>query len=157
MLYEFNVYQMQVDDHVFWVAESKSLKGCVGQGDSADEAIKELSANEIEWINTAQEYKIPIPPVTVRKEKQFSGKVSLRFSSFVHEEANNNARDLGISLNQYINDAIVNYNAMCKAQSSLTLSQSTAISETSTTIIDISNRLTKRAPLSLSLNDMEEM
>lgn len=157
MFYEFNVYQMQVEDHVFWVAESRSLKGCVGQGDSADEAIKELSANEIEWINTAKEYRIAIPPKTVRKEKQFSGKVSLRFSPFVHEEASNNAGDLGISLNQYINDAIVSYNAMCKTRSSVTLSQSTAISETSTTIIDISNRLIKKTALSLNLNDMEEM
>lgn len=157
MFYEFNVYQMQVEDHVFWVAESRSLKGCVGQGDSADEAIKELSANEIEWINTAKVYRIAIPPKTVRKEKQFSGKVSLRFSPFVHEEASNNAGDLGISLNQYINDAIVSYNAMCKTRSSVTLSQSTAISETSTTIIDISNRLIKKTALSLNLNDMEEM
>lgn len=157
MIYEFNVYQMQVDEHFFWVAESKSLKGCVGQGDSANEAIDELSANEIEWLETAREYGIPIPPATIRKEKQFSGKVSLRFSPFVHEDANNNARDLGISLNQYINDAIVYYNALYRTKSAFTNPATTAISETSTTIIKLSNHLTKKMPLSLSINDREDL
>ena len=32
MKYEFEVYQMKVEDHLFWVAKSKILKGCVGQG-----------------------------------------------------------------------------------------------------------------------------
>ena len=36
MRYGFNVYQMKVEDHVFWIAESKDLKGCVGQGDTID-------------------------------------------------------------------------------------------------------------------------
>ena len=31
MKYEFEVYQMKVEDHLFWVAKSKILKGCVGQ------------------------------------------------------------------------------------------------------------------------------
>lgn len=46
MLYEANIYQMKVEEHTFWVAESKVLKGCVGQGNSSDEAIKELEENE---------------------------------------------------------------------------------------------------------------
>ena len=36
MKYEFEVYQMQVEDHLFWVARSKILKGCLGQGDTAE-------------------------------------------------------------------------------------------------------------------------
>lgn len=32
MKYEFEVYQMQVEDHLFWVARSKILKGCLGAG-----------------------------------------------------------------------------------------------------------------------------
>lgn len=38
MKYEFEVYQMQVEDHLFWVARSKILKGCLGQGDTAEDA-----------------------------------------------------------------------------------------------------------------------
>lgn len=52
---------MQADDQAFWVAESTSLKGCVGQGETPIEAIKELEQNEQEWINTAKKFNISIP------------------------------------------------------------------------------------------------
>lgn len=45
----------------FWWAESKSLEGCVGQGETREEAISELAMNEIEWIEEAKRYGIPIP------------------------------------------------------------------------------------------------
>lgn len=61
MKYEFKVYQMQVDDHLFWIAKSTTLKGCVGQGDSVQEAISELEINESEWLITAENCNIPIP------------------------------------------------------------------------------------------------
>ena len=109
MLYEFSVYQMKVEEHLFWVAESKSLKGCVGQGETSSEAIRELEENEKEWLETARQFGIPIPPVSCRKEKTYSGKVSLRMSPYVHEKAAETAIDLGISLNQFVNDAIIEY------------------------------------------------
>lgn len=55
MLYEFKVYQMKVENHIFWVAESLSLKGCVGQGETSEDAIKELGENEKEWLDTAKD------------------------------------------------------------------------------------------------------
>ena len=51
MLYPFQVYQTQVEDHKFLIARSASLKGCVGQGETSDEAISELAQNEQEWID----------------------------------------------------------------------------------------------------------
>ena len=63
MLYPFRVYQNKVEEHVFWVAKSTCLKGCVGQGETAEEAISELEVNEQEWLVTAKEAGIPIPPV----------------------------------------------------------------------------------------------
>ena len=61
MKYKFKLYPMQVENHQFWVAESKSLKGCVSQGETAEEAIQELAQNEKEWLIAAKEYGIPIP------------------------------------------------------------------------------------------------
>ena len=110
MKYEFTVYRMSVEGHDFWVAESKSLKGCVGQGETCEEAISELESNELEWLETAKKYGITIPPVSVHKEMEFSGKTMLRLSPFTHEQASENAKRLGISLNQYLNDAVVAYN-----------------------------------------------
>lgn len=114
MKYEFSVYQMEVDGHSFWVAESRFLKGCVGQGDTCDAAIEELSMNEDEWLASARKYNIPIPPQTIRKEASYSGKLSLRISPLLHEEASVLASELGISLNQYITDAIGYYNSVAR-------------------------------------------
>lgn len=111
MKYGFNVYKTQVDDHVFWIAESKDLKGCIGQGETPDEALNELQANEEEWLDAAKEYKIDIPCPTIEKNDQYSGRFVTRISSQVHKEAVENANRQGISLNQYVNNAIVTMNS----------------------------------------------
>lgn len=111
MLYPFQVYQSRVEDHVFWVAKSASLKGCVGQGETAEEAISELEANEREWIATAREVGIPIPAVLVEASQEYSGKLTVRIAPGVHRDAARIAKAEKISLTQYISDAIVNWNA----------------------------------------------
>lgn len=111
MKYPLVVYFTQVDEHKFWIAESKSLKGCVGQGETPEEAIAELEINENEWLITAKEYNIAIPEVPVEIEAEYSGKFTVRVSPYVHRTASEMARQQGISLNQYVNDAIVSQNA----------------------------------------------
>lgn len=113
MKYAFDLYKTRVDGHEFWVVESKDLKGCIAQGDSPEEALKEYEINENEWIEAAMEFGIPIPEPSVKKMEvaEYSGKFTVRVSPFTHKEAAMNARELGISLNQYVNDAIVDYNA----------------------------------------------
>lgn len=110
MKYGFQMYQMKVEDHVFWVAESKSLKGCVGQGDTVAEAVQELETNEIDWIETAQELSMAIPEPTVESLDTYSGKFVVRVSPVIHKEASECAKKQGISLNQYVNNAILTAN-----------------------------------------------
>jgi len=111
MLYPFQVYQSQVEEHKFWVAKSASLKGCVGQGDTVEEAISELEGNEQEWIVTAEEVGIPIPPIPVEAPQEYSGKLTVRIAPMVHRDAAQIAKAERISLTQYVSDAIVNWNA----------------------------------------------
>ena len=111
MLYPFQVYQTQVEEHKFWVAKSASLKGCVGQGETSDEAISELAQNEQEWIATAKEVGIPIPPVPVESASDYSGKLTVRIAPRVHRDAAVIAKAERVSLTQYISDAIGNWNA----------------------------------------------
>lgn len=111
MKYPFVVYLTQVDNHKFWIAESKSLKGCAGQGETPEEAIRELENNENEWLLAAKEYSIAIPEVPVEPEAEYSGKFTVRVSPHVHRTASEMAKQQGISLNQYVNDAIVSQNA----------------------------------------------
>ena len=61
MKYPFYTYIDETDGHVYWVAKSLSLKGCVGQGDTLDDAISELAVNENDWLEEAGEFGITIP------------------------------------------------------------------------------------------------
>lgn len=130
MLYEFNVYQTDVENHVFWIAESKVLKGCVGQGETSDAAIKELEENEQEWLKTAKEFNIKIPACTAKKIPTYSGKVALRLSPLIHEQAAENANFLGISLNRYISDALSQYNQMILHKYNTDISNLTSFDKT---------------------------
>lgn len=111
MKYPFFVFQTQVEDHIFWIAKSAALKGCVGQGETQEEAITELEGNEMEWLDTAREVGIPIPEIPIETMQEYSGKLTLRISPAVHKQASSIAKQEGISLNQYINDAIVARNS----------------------------------------------
>lgn len=135
MLYEADIYQMQVEDHIFWVAESNVLKGCVGQGETSAEAISELEANEQEWLKTADEFSIPIPPRTIKKSKSYNGKISLRVSPYIHERAAHNAAFLKISLNQYITDSLSEYNERV-ASSFLSIAGADSQKQTASDLID---------------------
>ena len=111
MNYPFSVYFTQVEDHKFWVAECKILKGCVGQGETAEDAIAELNANIDTWLETAKECGIPIPEIPIENEIEYSGKFTVRVSPHIHRKTVELAKKQGISLNQYVNDAIVSQNA----------------------------------------------
>lgn len=120
MKYPFRVYQTQVDSHVFWVAESPALSGCVGQGDTLEEAVAELEGNEASWLEVAAECGIPIPEIPVENINAYSGKLTLRIAPYVHQEAAELAKKQGVSLNQYINDAVVAQNARISTAGYLT-------------------------------------
>lgn len=59
--YPFTVRREQEGDHLFWVAQSDVLEGCVGQGESSAQAIRELAKNEDAWIEAATAHDIPVP------------------------------------------------------------------------------------------------
>lgn len=61
MKYQATIYQSVISGQTSWIAESQILKGCVGQGNSPNEAIKELETNELEWLKAAKIFDIPIP------------------------------------------------------------------------------------------------
>lgn len=111
MKYPFRVYQTQVEEHIFWIAECPTLKGCTGQGDTLATALAELEANEQSWLELAKEYGLEIPEIPMEHINVSSGKLTLRVAPHIHQEAAELAKKQGVSLNQYINDAIVAQNA----------------------------------------------
>ena len=110
--YPYMVYQTRIEEHIFWIAKSSYLRGCVGQGDDQEEALLELEENEKAWLETAEEVGIPIPEIPMEQIEEYSGKLTLRLAPFVHMQAARFAQKEGISLNQYINNAVVSQNAV---------------------------------------------
>lgn len=153
MLYEFNVYQMEIEDHLFWVADSKFLKGCTGQGETSEEAIAELEVNEKEWLETAKEFGIPIPHRSIKTDKTYSGKISLRVSPYVHESAVLASSSLGISLNQFINDALVKYTEDVRQNHGYV---KYSLRDETDKIVNFQPRLNNATPNSIS-RELEEM
>lgn len=127
MKYPFSVYQTKVEDHVFWIAEIPALNGCVGQGETAEDAVKELELNEEAWLETAKEYGIDIPEIPCEQINPYSGKFTVRVAPYVHQAAAEMAKKQGISLNQYVNDAIVAQNSSLATVSSVMPAVSDAI------------------------------
>ena len=113
MVYPFKVFIQECEGHTYWVAKSSLLKGCIGQGDTPDEAISELASNETEWLETAKEFGIPIPEVPIMRTDGYSGKITIRIAPIEHGKAAYYAKEEGVSLNKYISDAIVSRNSEC--------------------------------------------
>ena len=111
MKYPYTIFQSEAEGHRFWIAKSTLLKGCVGQGDTQEDAILELQENEAAWLETALDVGIPIPEIPTDTISNYSGKLTLRLSPSVHRRAAQLAKAEGISLNQYINDAVVSHNS----------------------------------------------
>ena len=66
IIYPFYTYTDEADGHAYWVAKSHVLKGCIGQGETEIDALRELADNEAAWLETAEEFGIPIPKVSKR-------------------------------------------------------------------------------------------
>lgn len=110
MKYNFSVSRELVEDHVYWIARCKEVNTIVGQGDTPEEAITELEENEESWLAIAAEHGLEIPSNEPRPRKQYSGKFMTRISPAAHATAAAYAMADGISLNQYVSDAISYYN-----------------------------------------------
>ena len=135
MKYPYRVSLVQeADGERYWVARSESLKGCIGTGDTPEDAVKELEENEITWLETAQEFGAEIPEVPFENVESFSGKFTARVSPAVHRIAAEQAKKQGISLNQYVNDAIVNYSAEIRTASVFSKAVTVAATEVQETI-----------------------
>ncbi|MFA7109706.1 MAG: type II toxin-antitoxin system HicB family antitoxin [Sphaerochaetaceae bacterium] len=61
MKYKYKISQMYNNGKTFCIVESTELNGCVAQGDTVEEALKEFEQNELEWLESAKEHNIPIP------------------------------------------------------------------------------------------------
>lgn len=102
-LYRMRVYPIETDANtVEWIAEFPDLPGCVGAGDTAEEAVSMAIDAKKAWIGVALEDGKNIPEAKNLYGNDYSGKFTLRLPKTLHKELTLQAEDEGVSLNQYI-------------------------------------------------------
>ncbi|MBR2444610.1 MAG: type II toxin-antitoxin system HicB family antitoxin [Clostridia bacterium] len=92
---------------VYWTASYPAIEGCVGCGETADEAVKEAQENLEFYLEFLQEEGAEIPNDYV--PAQYSGKIALRVAKSTHEKIANISKTEGISINSVICSALENF------------------------------------------------
>lgn len=90
-----------------FTATIHEFPGCIAEGNTADEALQNLEKTAISWINSAKFNGYPVnPPIDYEGA---SGKIALRISRRLHQLAAERADLEGVSLNQFIGNALAHY------------------------------------------------
>ncbi|MGQ9779184.1 MAG: type II toxin-antitoxin system HicB family antitoxin [Bacillota bacterium] len=101
--YRIRLYPIDAEtDEIEWIAEIPELPGCIGAGDTPEEALAMLKDAYQAWIAVAAEDNRPIPGPTKLYNTEYSGKFTLRLPKSLHRELAIQAEEEGVSLNQYI-------------------------------------------------------
>lgn len=98
---------------VFWsdedqgfIALASDLPGCSSFGSTQDEAIHELQHAISAWIEAAEKAGNPVPCPSCPAD-DYSGKLALRMAKSLHRKLAECARVEGVSLNQHINNLLI--------------------------------------------------
>lgn len=106
--YEIRVCPKVADDgSTYWTASYPSLPGCIGGGDTIEEAINEAKENLEVYLEFLEEEHKKIPEEDTKNE--YSGKIALRISKSTHRRIAEISEIEGISINLLLNNAIENY------------------------------------------------
>lgn len=90
-----------------FTATIHEFPGCIAEGDTAEEALRNLEETAASWMRSATANGYPVQaPVDYEGA---SGKVALRISKRLHQLAAERADLEGVSLNQFIGNALANY------------------------------------------------
>lgn len=100
--YSVKLTPISEEDGGGWLAEIPELKGCMTDGETPEEALKNIEDAKIAWVTTALKRGQTIPLPNSDDNNEYSGKFTLRLPKFLHKELTIAAQKDDISLNQYI-------------------------------------------------------
>lgn len=101
--YAFSVRPLSKEDGGGYLIEYPQLPGCLSDGETIAEAIKNGEDAVKSWIHAAKLHGDPIPkPKTVSEPAAHSGKVLQRFPKSLHARLVARAKEEGVSLNQLV-------------------------------------------------------
>ena len=89
-------------DEIEWVAQYPDLPGCVGCGDTPQEALSMAEDAKKSWLQITLDDGDPIPQPLNPDINNYSGKFTLRLPKTFHKELSLQAEEEGVSLNQYL-------------------------------------------------------
>lgn len=112
MDYRIVVYPIETEAGTQWAAEYPDLRGCIGGGYTAIEAIQEAEENKEVFLNELKELgkEIPIP----KTEIEFSGKFTVRITKSAHKKLAEAAECEGVSINSFVAEIINQKLGECK-------------------------------------------
>lgn len=96
-------YRLEIipdSDEGGYVVSYPELPGCISQGETIDEALKNAEDAKKEWLLAAVDQGMPIPQPEANK--QYSGQFKLRIPKSLHRSLAKHAHQQGVSMNQYI-------------------------------------------------------
>lgn len=97
-------YVIVKNDDDSYSGEIAEFPGCFAQGETITEAMENLLSAAESWIEATIDQGLPIPePMSIQ---EFSGRVALRLPKSLHKKAAEQAALDGISLNQFLVDAV---------------------------------------------------
>ena len=106
--YEIRVIpKKDAQGRTYWTAFFPAIDGCIGGGDTAEDAIKEAEENLDIFLEYLKDEGELIP--SEYEENNYSGKIALRTSKTTHRKLTQISNEEGISINMLINNAIESY------------------------------------------------
>ena len=99
LAYPFTVRPLSAEDGGGWLVEFPDLPGCMADGETPEEAMREAGDALHSWLETARAHGDPIPPPSAPDTAGYSGKWVLRTPRSLHKRLAERAKVEGVSLN----------------------------------------------------------
>ncbi len=101
--YGFNVRPLSKTEGGGFLIEYPQLPGCISDGETIAEAIKNGQDALESWLHAAKQHGDPIPKRAAHSiENRYNGKILNRVPKTLHARLAARAKDEGVSLNQLI-------------------------------------------------------
>jgi antitoxin HicB len=97
--YSFTVRPLSVEDDGGYLIEFPDLPGCMSDGETVEDAIRNGEDAKRDWIAAMKEAGRPIPLPLAEPADSYSGKWQLRTPKSLHRRLAERAKQEGVSLN----------------------------------------------------------
>ena len=107
MEYPFVAHAYETSDGREWYVEFLDVPGVVGGGKTQVDAVNDAFDNLQAHLEFLEEDGLELPTPSSFPDDTYSGKFALRLSKSMHKRIAMNAKLEGVSINTYINEAII--------------------------------------------------